>query len=170
MTDFDAAPDDDLFIDFTDVQSKTFDPIPAGWYLFEVKGYDSTATKRDGKTMKAGTKGVNVDFIVSSDDPVNTKYIGRHVFQNFWLTQEQMGFLKAAMEKMSCYAPGELDGPLTRGQVDQMIGEQVWGRATVRAGTGGYSDSNQIQSWRSLDDPPKLAEGEGGGGALSMLP
>lgn len=167
MSDFDVMPgDEEFFVDFTDVQAKTFDPVPAGWYLYEVRGYDRTATKKDGKKMKAGTPGLNFDFIVVEPE----KYLGRHVFQNFWMDKDQVGFMKAMMLQMECYAPGEIDAPLTRELVDKMVGAKIWGRTVEKPAQGQYGASNQIQSWRKESDPPVGGSNEGGATSASMLP
>lgn len=161
ITDPLAGGDDDLMIDFTDVQEKSFEPIPPGWYELEIVNYETRHTKNAGKKLPAGTPGTNWEFEVTDEG----KFEGRKVWTNHWHHPETLGFMKSLLRATDAFTEEQLAGPMKGSMRDDVIGCRVRAKVIVRKGTGGYSDSNEINAFKSTSEVVS-----GGEAATSMLP
>lgn len=165
MTDYDAMPvSDDLVIDFTDVQAKTFEPVPAGWYLVEITSYEQRATKNQGKTMPAGTPGINIELSIIDPE----QFVGRKVWTNFWFYPTQLGFLKTFLQNTNAFSNDQLNAPLTWGMFEVIVGVRLYAKVRVKPAQGQYQESNEVQTTKS--ETEQIAVGVTGGATDSMLP
>lgn len=143
-------------IDFTDVQAPSFEPLPAGWYHVAVTDWNAVETKNEGK-LPAGTPGINWEFTVQSGD-----YENRRVWENHWLHQNTLGFLKSLLAATGNYTEEQLSGPMPGFDPQDVIGAELAVKLSIRKSEQ-YGDSNQVRQYRKLADMP-------GGTGESLLP
>ncbi len=144
----DFAEDDDLMIDFTDVQAKSFEPVPPGWYVLEVKDYENRETKNKGKVMPAGTPGTNWEFHIVDHE----KYEGKRIWSGQWHHPSSLGFMKAMLQASGVFTEEELSGPIQGAYRDRVLGTRMRCKVIVKAGTGGYSDKNEINAYKPMGE------------------
>jgi len=152
-------------INFTEVQSQSFEAIPAGMYWLKITDATETATKNEGK-LPAGTEGINWEFTVQAG-----KFENRKLWTNHWLHPRTLGMLKDMMAKLTddegelVYKDGELDTELDFDN-SELFGYNIVAKVAVRQYEG--DDRNDIKGFRRWDPEKDYSDVEESSG--SFLP
>ena len=143
-------------VDFTNVEKKSYDPIPAGKYVLIVSDGEQTETKNEGKLPK-GTPGIRWEFTV--DGGQND---GRKLWTNTWIHPNTNGILLALLDATGKFNEAQLSGDLDF-DIEDVVGSKIGARVKERPGNEQYDASNDISRFLKVDD---VAEAE----ATSQLP
>jgi hypothetical protein len=98
-------------VNLTDIDDRSFDPLPGGQYLLRVTGYEQRAVKNDGK-VPAGTPMLNWEFTVVSDKSGDEKFANRKVWMNTVIHERSLFNLKGLLRASGVYSSEQLDGEL----------------------------------------------------------
>jgi len=135
---------------FTNVEKKNFDPIPAGTYVAVVTDGEQTETKNAGK-LPQGTPGVHWEFTIKGG-----QYDGRKVWTNTWIAETTMFSLLGLLEATGEYSEEQLSGELDF-EIEDVIGSELKLKVSVRAATQEYDATNDVKRFYPLSDADQVA-------------
>lgn len=153
--------DDDLVIDFTDQPSYGggYDPVPRGWYTCFIRDWEISEVKKDGK-FPSGTPGTRWELIIASPE----EFEGRKLWINHWHHPKSVPFLKAFLEATGEFSDAELNGKLHPDDFrERAVNAKIQVRAVVKPGTGGYDDTNEVKSVKSIGADVSSSPSSSGG-------
>jgi hypothetical protein len=110
-------------LNLTDIDDRSFEPLPAGRYILKVTGYEMREVKNDGKVPK-GTPMINWEFTVISDNGGDTKYENRKLWMNTVIHERSLFNLKALLRASGSFSPEQLDGELDF-EPEDIVGSEV---------------------------------------------
>jgi Protein of unknown function (DUF669) len=160
-------------VDFTHVETKSFDPVPRGKYLLAIVDYETTEIKSGDN---AGEPRVNVEFKVQEPTEIKgTKVVDRSLFEGFMPTLgttlwRLKGFLAALGDDVSGALVFNMTEIMDREFERRLIVGKVRIQPERKNPTTGevYDARNQISEFypASTWKPPTAASG----GGNSLLP
>lgn len=132
---------DGLLIDLGGVEAQTFENLPKGIYGVIIEENEYKLSESSGKPMW------NVKLAVTDEE-----YQNRKIFTFLSFSEKALPGTKSAL---AVIAPELLSQPFN--PKDPEIVQSIVGRAfkvklTIRKGTDGYDDSNNVQRWYPADD------------------
>ncbi len=154
---------DDFTVDFTDVETTSFEPVPAGPYLLAVTDWNRVETKNEGK-LPVGTPGINWEFTIQEGP-----YANRKLWTNHWIHPKTLGFVKGLLGATGDYSEEDLSGQFDI-DPDAVVGSLVGARVKVRPAQGQYAASNDIGSFLPADSLPEGHSGQKETTSDAMLP
>jgi hypothetical protein len=132
--------------------STAFEPLPAGWYNVKIVESETKPVAAAGKTGS---------YLALTLEVLDGTYIGRKIFLNLNLENENPVAVKIAYEQLSaiCYVTGQIQCERS----EQLHGIPFQAKLTVRDAANGYDASNNVKGFRDQygREPKELA----GGGA-----
>jgi hypothetical protein len=151
-------------INLSEIETRSFEALPAGRYVVEVTGFEMRATKggEDAKLPK-DTPYVNWEFTVVRGPGAETKYQNRKVWTNTILHERTLFSLKGLLEACG-WTDEQLNDPEGIDfDPDKVVGNQCIIRVAVRPYNG--DDTNDVKGFFPLS-----AEKSETTGASSLLP
>lgn len=123
-----------------DKAGQSFDPIPAGWYTFQI-----TSAKLDTKPLDTSKASIVVQLKVHAPN-----HIGRVVFARFNIKHPNPETVRIARQQLNglCVAigkPGGFNDP------QELVGHFVEGKVAVRPEQNGYEASNDVKGYRKAE-------------------
>ena len=152
---------DDLIIDFTDQPSYGggYDPVPRGWYNCRVSDWELSEVKKEGGKFPAGTPGTRWELTIESPED----FEGRKLWINHWHHATSVPFLKAFLQATGEFSDEELNGRLHPDDFrERAMEKKIQVRAVIKPGTGGYDDTNEVKSVKSIGAEISSSSGNGG--------
>jgi len=147
------STNDDLRVDFTGVESKNFDPLPAGWYPCYITDLE---VKESGPQAKnPGSKYIAFEFTIV-EGHANAE---RKFWANASLLPHALFTYKGIVDALGIKADGEYTF-----DPDDFLGKKIQVKAKVRAATEEYEAKNELKAFKAFGDTVDAAE------ASSMLP
>lgn len=129
--------------------NSAFDPLPAGWYI--------------AKIVASETKPVNPpktgSYLALTFEIIDGQYVGRKVFTNLNLENENPVAVKIAYEQLSalCYVTGVINCQDSQ----QLHGIPLQIKLSIRPAAPPYDASNDVKGFRNQlgQDPKDIASG-----------
>lgn len=168
----------DFKVDFTNVESKSFDPVPSGKYLLAVTGFDEGETSDTAKNPNQPL--INFEFTIQEPETIGkTKVAERKLWTNILPTVESVLWrLKNFMEALDGRT---YDGPIdfnpaeicARPYEQRLVVAKVTYVPTRKDKSTGreYDERNEVKTfyaastWKNPFGAPNAASG-----STSMLP
>jgi len=119
-----------------------FDPVPAGWYLVEIK-------KSEMKATKAGTGHyLSIQFVI-----LEGEFKGRYLFALLNLDNPNPIAVEIAQKELATICEAcEID------EVEdstELHGIPMAARVVIKEGSGGFPPKNEIKMYKPADDMPE---------------
>jgi hypothetical protein len=147
-----------LNFDATQVEPDTgFDTVPAGWYNVSMDESDLKPTK-DG----AGT------YLQARFNILDGQYRGRKLFTRLNIRNANSQAQEIALRQLS--AIGHAVGVLHIQDSQQLHGLPLKVKVKIRKGDDNYEDSNEIISYKNINEPVETVGGAGGAPQGQMPP
>lgn len=127
-------------LDFTDVKSSSFEPLPAGWYHVIVNSVKESEAGDNAKNP--GAPMLNMEYVVQSGD-----YEDRHVFENVTIVQTTLWKLKGILEAMNYDVSGELEF-----DPDDFVGNELQVKLSIQPETKDFDAKNNVKGYKPLED------------------
>lgn len=121
-------------LDFSNVEDKNFDPVPADTYLVKVNNAEETVSQ-------AGNEMINVTFEIAEGE-----YAGRKIFDNFVLMEKTLWKLKQFLVAIGIDVSEAVDL-----DVEDLIGTACEARVKIRQDKG-YDPRNTITKFTATDE------------------
>ena len=133
---------DEAYTPQENVEAPNFDPIPAGWYMMEVRSVDKTMTKAANG---------NWYFAVNAQ-VVEGRYENRFVYTNYNVVNMNEQTQRIARDHFDqlCIALGQGGQPLTDTGI--LCDRKVQGHVVIQPGKNGYADKNVINAWKNVQE------------------
>jgi len=106
-------------VNFSDVESKSFDPVPAGTYHVKITDGELKETSGGGK-LPGGTPMINWEFTIQ-----NGPYEGRRLWTNTVIHERTLFNLKALLEASGRFNEAQLSGGDIDFEIDDLIGADL---------------------------------------------
>lgn len=147
-----------LKVNFSDVQTSNFDPLPAGTYVCNVTNYEMREAGEQAKNP--GSPYINWEFTV-----IKGEFDNRKLWSNTSLLPQALFSLKGLMEASGRYSREQLDGDLEF-DPDDLVSATVKVVVRQREYPPGSGDmTNDVKGFRKFDDADASS-----GSAASLLP
>jgi len=121
-------------INLTDVEDRSFEPLPAGRYVLKITDYEMRETGGSGK-LGAGVPMINWEFTVQSNRQGDEKYRGRKVWMNTVIHEKTLFNLKSLLRATGSFKDTDLDGELDFEPSD-LVGTELIGVIAQREYNG----------------------------------
>jgi len=121
-------------INLTDVEDRSFEPLPSGRYIVKITDFEMRQTSGSGK-LGAGVPMINWEFTVQSDRQGDDKYRGRKVWMNTVIHEKTLFNLKSLLRATGSFNDADLDGELDFEPAD-LVGAEMIGVVAQREYNG----------------------------------
>lgn len=120
------------------VEDRSYDPIPEGWYTAEIKAVDIKDTK-DGTGKR-----MNIEFSVTGPE-----YVGRRVFAGLNIRNQNQKTEQFALQDLKSIRSSL--GLVQMRDTDEMIGRALSIKVVIKPAADGYEAKNEIRGYKAIE-------------------
>jgi len=121
-------------INLTDVEDRSFEPLPSGRYILKITDFELRETSGSGK-LGAGVPMINWEFTVQSDRNGDEKYKNRKLWMNTVIHEKTLFNLKSLLRATGAFKDDELVGEVDF-EPEQCLGAEIIGVVAQREYNG----------------------------------
>jgi hypothetical protein len=125
-------------VNFTDVEVRSFDPLPSGKYLVAIS--DAEIKESGPQAKNPGSEYINFEFTVQEGD-----YADKKIWSNASLLPHALFSIKGILDAVGQGSDGELEFEL-----DDLIGQQLVVKVVKKPATAEYDERNEVKGYYAV--------------------